>query len=474
MEHYGSSKSIKVIILDFILHFLLQLLQGKDFFMNLTELKNAIVHLPTEEFKSSAHATNQHRIFGFTTTNIRSVSTLAGYVIELLPEYISRKNNYEEWERWFKDPDVQELNKQKFRRLELAKILFRNVKDSPKINNIGEKLYRIYETNDKDLLSFILQLYVLTGRYFDVDNQPLVETTKVLSSFSGNFIQEATEELLSNDVGRLTLAMLFYNPAVPEALDIAYELIQNTISPDGIEFLKDLLNTQDSIIYKRARDAGGIKNFSKELAVIVNYYLFKQACEKNFDNSDYETIISDYINSIFDSQLSDYFGISDRVNILSVLLDSPNRIILKDVFEFALEIKFDNHFVRKRERKNMKQEVLEKYGYKCFFDHFATEELDHKAHELNYFRTKKNLTYLEGHHMVQMENSKFFEKDVDILENIIPLCPNCHRKIHNADKETVMKMLKLYYDNSDKQKLIRKGIFVDIDTLARFYGIEGD
>ena len=74
--------------------------------------------------------------------------------------------------------------------------------------------------------------------------------------------------------------------------------------------------------------------------------------------------------------------------------------------------------------------------------------------------------------MVQMENSKFFEKDVDVIENIIPLCPNCHRKIHNADKATVMKMLRLYYENSNKRELIRKGIFVDIDTLARFYGIE--
>jgi 5-methylcytosine-specific restriction protein A len=76
--------------------------------------------------------------------------------------------------------------------------------------------------------------------------------------------------------------------------------------------------------------------------------------------------------------------------------------------------------------------------------------------------------------MVQMENSKFFEKDVDVVENIVPICPNCHRKIHNADKNTIIKMLNLYYNNSDKRELIRKGIFVDIETLARFYGIEGD
>lgn len=442
--------------------------------MNLTELKNAILHLPADDFTSSAHSTNQHRIFGFITTNIRSIGTLSGYITELLPEYISRKDNYEEWEKWFKNADVQEANKQKFRRLELAKVLFRNVKDSPKINNIGEKLYRIYENYDKDVLTFVLHLYLLTGRYFDLDNQPLVETTKVLSVASSNFASDATAELMSGEPNRLTLAMLFYNPSVPDALDIAYELIQNKISDDGIDFLKTQLSDPDSILYKRAKGAGSAKNFSKELAVIMNYYLFKQACEKNFDNSNYETIVADYVNSVFDTHLNEYFDIEDRETILDIFLDAPNRIMFKDIFEFALDIKFDNHFVRTRERKNIKQAALEKYGYRCFFDVFSPNDNDHIAHELNYFKTKKNLTYLEGHHMVQMENSKFFEKDVDVVENIIPVCPNCHRKIHNADKNTVLKMLNLYYNNSNRRELIRKGIFVDIETLARFYGIEGD
>lgn len=438
--------------------------------MNLTELKNTIERLPVEEFKSSAHATSQHRIFGFVTTNIRSVWTLAGYTISLLPEYIERKNDYEEWERWFRDAAIQQTNKQKFKRLELAKILFRNVKDSPNLNNIGEKLYQIYQENDKNLLSFMLHLYLLTGRYFDVDNQPLVETTKVLSYASGDFVAETAEEILSGTPGRFTLAMLFYNPAVPEALDIAYELIQNTASHECVSFLKDLLATPDSILQQRADGAGNAGYFTKELAVVLNYYLFKQACEKNFDGSSYDQIIRDYIDSIFANHLDEYFGIDNKEHVISVL--SENKILFKDIFEFALDQKLDNNFVRKRERKNIKQAALEKYGYKCFFDQFATEENEHQAHELNYFKTKKNLTYLEGHHMVQMENSKFFEKDVDVIENIIPLCPNCHRKIHNADKATVMKMLRLYYDNSNKRELIRKGIFVDIDTLARFYGIE--
>lgn len=76
--------------------------------------------------------------------------------------------------------------------------------------------------------------------------------------------------------------------------------------------------------------------------------------------------------------------------------------------------------------------------------------------------------------MIQMENAKFFNHDIDIVENIIPVCPICHRKLHNANNDIVYKMLKTYYQNADKKVLIQKGIFVDIETLARFYGIAED
>ncbi len=442
--------------------------------MNISELKSLLNKMDRKVFSSSAHDSGQHRIFGFTTTNIRSVNTIAYYLIELIPEYIKRKNNYQEWKDWFSSPSIQKKHKQKFRRLELAKILFRNFESSKTINGIGEHLFHIYEKTDQHVLEFILYLYLLTGRYFDVDNQPLVETSKVLASWDGDFLSEAKEALLENtvNISKPILAMLFYNPSSSEAFDIAYALIQNTISSEGVQLLQELSNTKDSIIYNRKKTAGGITGFKSELAVILNYFLFKKACEQNIEDPKYETIITDYINLVFENKLNVYFKITDKDLLESILKNTP--IIFKDVFEFAVGIKFDNNFVRRKERKNIKQESFEKYGYRCFFDSVSKDSNIHLAHKLNYFLTKKSIYYLEGHHMIQMENSKFFEKDIDIAENIIPVCPNCHRKLHNADKNTVLKMLKLYYDNADKKTLIRKGIFVDIETLERFYGIEGE
>ncbi|GHT34074.1 hypothetical protein FACS189427_00750 [Planctomycetales bacterium] len=190
------------------------------------------------------------------------------------------------------------------------------------------------------------------------------------------------------------------------------------------------------------------------------------------EQANYASIVKEYTGLLFSTGLNNFFEISSREQLENILLDSKHRVILKDIFEFALGIKFDNNFVRQGDRKNIRTQAMEKYRYQCFFDYCDNNENHKLAHELNYFQTKKKQTYLEGHHMIQMENSKFFQNDVDVAENIIPVCPNCHRKLHNADTKTVSEMVKLYCDTRDKKELMRKGIFVDIDTMFRFYGIE--
>ncbi len=441
--------------------------------MKIDKIQQVLADFDVREFTSSAH-TSQHRLFGFTTTNIRTPKTFSDYIGKLLPEYLARKGNLDKWEEWTVEPEVQQTYKQMFKRLEIAKILFRKVKESPNLNDIGIKLYNILEINKK-FLDFVLHLYVLSGRYFDTTNQPLVEIEKVLSTYGGDIVKDSMEVLKDKINNRLFFAMLFYNPAESKALDFAYALLQNKdFDKSGIEYLQELASDKNSIIAKRITTAGSIGNFRNDVATILNYHLFKLAAQQCAEDSKYEDVIDRYIELVFDVKLNEYFGLEDKNEILEVLLDKKNLRILKDIFEFASGIKFDNNLVRKYDRKNIKQAAFEKYGYKCFFDCFATDEQEQLAHELNYFHTKKQRVYLEGHHMVQMENSKFFEKDVDVVENIIPVCPNCHRKLHNASSEVVLRMLNTYYNNSNKKDLIRKGIFVDIDTLARFYGIEGD
>lgn len=447
--------------------------------MDKKEFEELLEHIDLEQFISNAH-TSQHRLFGYITTNIRSPQTIAIYIGNLIPEYISRKNEPAKWQSFVRE--TTEQNKQKYKRLEVAKILFRNIENSPSINQMGEKLYKIYDKcpNKKqpNYLTFILSLYLLMGRYYSVENQPAVEIEKILANYNGNIIKDGIEALNNNEFNRLLLACIFYNPESNQAMDISYGLIENDADYcNNIEILKNLINDENSLLFKRKQNAGGQKSFQYDVATILNYYIFKTTAINFFinGNENYNKFISLYIDKIFENELNVFFGLKskeDKKNIKQILQDNDNQNILKDVLEYTTGVILDKY--GKQKRKYLKQEVMKNYEYKCFFHCYSQDNNEKTMHELSYFKTKKNLIYLEAHHMIQMENAKFFNHDIDIVENIIPVCPICHRKLHNANNDIVYKMLKTYYQNADKKVLIQKGIFVDIETLARFYGIAED
>ncbi len=447
--------------------------------MDKKEFEELLEHIDLEQFISNAH-TSQHRLFGYITTNIRSPQTIAIYIGNLIPEYISRKNEPAKWQSFVRE--TTEKNKQKYKRLEVAKILFRNIENSPSINQMGEKLYKIYDKcpNKKqpNYLTFILSLYLLMGRYYSVENQPAVEIEKILANYNGDLIKDGIEALNNNEFNRLLLACIFYNPESSQAMDISYGLIENDADYcNNIEILKNLIYDENSLLSKRKQNAGGIKNFQYDIATILNYYLFKTTAINFFinGNENYNKFISIYIDKIFENNLNAFYGLSgkeDKKNIKQILQANENQDILKDVLEYTTGVIL-NKF-GKQKRKNMKQEIIRKYDFKCFFHYYSQDDNEKKMHELAYFKTKKDLVYLEAHHMIQIENSKFFNHDIDIIENLIPVCPICHRKLHNANSDAVYKMLEIYYKNTNKEILIKKGVFVDIETLARFYGIEED
>lgn len=444
--------------------------------MDKKKFKELLKCIDSEQFISNAHS-SQHRLFGYITTNIRSPQTIAIYIGDLIPEYISRKNEPTKWQSFVKE--TTEKNKQKYKRLEVAKILFRNIENSPSINQMGEKLYKIYDKcpdkKQPNYLTFILSLYLLMGRYYSVENQPVVEIEKILANYDGNIIKDGIEALNNNELNRLLFACIFYNPESTQAMDIAYGLIENNEDYcNNIEILKNSLDDKNSLLFKRKQNAGGKKSFQYDIATILNYYIFKTTAVNFFinGNENYNKFISLYIDKIFETKLNVFFGLKSKKDIKHILQDNDNQNILKDVLEYTTGVILDKYC--KQKRKNLKQEVIKKYNCKCFFHYYSQDDNEKTMHKLSYFKTKKDLIYLEAHHMIQMENSKFFNHDIDIIENIIPVCPICHRKLHNANGDIVYKMLEIYYQNTNKETLIKKGIFVDIETLSRFYGIAED
>lgn len=79
-----------------------------------------------------------------------------------------------------------------------------------------------------------------------------------------------------------------------------------------------------------------------------------------------------------------------------------------------------------------------------------------------------NMPFVEGHHLIPFCKRNEFDVNIDIVENIVALCPVCHRQVHLAtDDERRAILTKLYETNiGDLQKA---GVDISLDKLIEFY-----
>ncbi|NKC60592.1 hypothetical protein HED34_11540 [Vagococcus fluvialis] len=81
-----------------------------------------------------------------------------------------------------------------------------------------------------------------------------------------------------------------------------------------------------------------------------------------------------------------------------------------------------------------------------------------------------NKPYMEAHHLIPMSKQDDFVKSIDFAENIICLCPNCHRKIHYAIPEIKGQMIFELFEKR-KEKYPLYGIGIDLGKLYKYYSI---
>lgn len=90
------------------------------------------------------------------------------------------------------------------------------------------------------------------------------------------------------------------------------------------------------------------------------------------------------------------------------------------------------------------------------------------------FITTNGTPYMEGHHLIPctVSNSELFmdkyHKNIDCVENIVCLCPNCHREVHcgewNSKSQKIRKMF-----TKQKEKLVKAGLLIDEEELLNLY-----
>ncbi len=84
-----------------------------------------------------------------------------------------------------------------------------------------------------------------------------------------------------------------------------------------------------------------------------------------------------------------------------------------------------------------------------------------------------NEPYMEAHHLIPFYNieemyNRFNKVNIDCLQNIISLCPNCHRAIHNSTIEHKKEILTKLYDDR-KEQLKEIGIDLTLDEILTMY-----
>jgi 5-methylcytosine-specific restriction protein A len=98
----------------------------------------------------------------------------------------------------------------------------------------------------------------------------------------------------------------------------------------------------------------------------------------------------------------------------------------------------------------------------------ADNKCEIESDHLTFISEASSLPFMEAHHLVPMEFQGEFTYSLDVPENIVSLCPNCHRKIHlskGAEKEVLIS--KLF--NQRAYLLRSRGITVSSTKMCSFY-----
>lgn len=189
---------------------------------------------------------------------------------------------------------------------------------------------------------------------------------------------------------------------------------------------------------------------------IIEYYE-KEKIKKLVSNNDLTFIDNEFINK---KQLK--WTINFEINEFTIsLIWLTKEEKLSKVKEYKLDnFDFDSEEELMYSSYNTKELAKKNAWYKCEY------KSEHKTFKSN---STKNL-YVEAHHLIPFSKRKEFEINIDIEENLVALCPNCHRKIHLAIKEEKIELLEPLY-NLKIKNMIENWIKISKEELFSFYNV---
>ena len=139
----------------------------------------------------------------------------------------------------------------------------------------------------------------------------------------------------------------------------------------------------------------------------------------------------------------------DELSVIILdILKNHNKLLHKK--EFISEMDFELIENCRKRNPQLTKNVLEKHNYKCIND---TNHIT--------FQAPSMINYVEGHHIMPMHSSNSFDFCLDIEENIVPLCPNCHRAIHLGISDVKHKIIDKILDiqNLSSLKITKQDLY---------------
>lgn len=298
------------------------------------------------------------------------------------------------------------------------------------------------------------------------------------------FKDEIKEYLLNNfnENPNASLDTHFYRPALfygflhitkKKQLSLSIEgnlFLNSYIKKDFLECQKLIINQLDNTKYPNS----ATKNI-KHLKLFPFRILFKllldnKSLKSNFISTKlvhikYENDLLEYekskdLNAImaFNEKSSKFLKfntwvINSLVDLNILVLRNKVLSIHSDVYEH-IEALYNNTSFNDMFFHNTSSEVDEKIADKRVKrDHSLIHEAK-KRDKYSCIINKEHITfiskennYVEGHHIIPMFQQKNYSFKLDDINNIVSLCPTCHREIHSADDKTEI-LKKLYTLNT--------------------------
>ncbi|MCE4957997.1 HNH endonuclease [Macrococcoides caseolyticum] len=216
----------------------------------------------------------------------------------------------------------------------------------------------------------------------------------------------------------------------------------------GIQIKRPLdINTYQLV--KNIRQMPGYKEFNKNEGYFpnsaINYYLSLVTKVTMEQETELDNISNEFDEVKLNSkpELEEVFYESE----ISQPVIAPEPIELNNV---------------KRYRRNILavKKAKESANWICEFD-------EKHVTFINNFDKKP---FVEAHHLIPMSIQDLFIYSIDIPDNIICLCPNCHRRIHYGVKTDKREMINKFYKDR-VEKINEYKISCELKDLELFYGI---